>query len=57
MGRLESEFSSYKVRAHALLQKKEADLAAAVDSEQIKALEEALKVRTSTDKDNIHVDF
>ncbi|XP_022145272.1 protein GRIP isoform X2 [Momordica charantia] len=43
MGRLESEFSSYKVRAHALLQKKEADLAAAVDSEQIKALEEALK--------------
>lgn len=46
MNRLESEFSSYKVRAHALLQKKEAELAAAVDSDQIKALEEALKVRT-----------
>ncbi|XP_050942321.1 protein GRIP isoform X2 [Cucumis melo] len=43
MNRLESEFSSYKVRAHALLQKKEADLAAAVDSDQIRALEEALK--------------
>lgn len=43
MNRLESEFSSYKVRAHALLQKKEAELAAVVDSDQIKALEEALK--------------
>ncbi|XP_038904107.1 protein GRIP isoform X2 [Benincasa hispida] len=43
MNRLESEFSSYKVRAHALLQKKEAELAAAVDSDQIKALEEVLK--------------
>lgn len=43
MNRLESEFSSYKVRAHALLQKKEAELAAAVDSDQITALEEALK--------------
>lgn len=41
---LEREFSSYKVRAHALLQKKDADLAAAKDSEQLKALEEALKV-------------
>ncbi|RVW32889.1 Protein GRIP [Vitis vinifera] len=41
--RLESEFSSYKVRAHALLQKKEAELAAAKDSEQLKAQEEALK--------------
>ncbi|XP_022971426.1 protein GRIP isoform X2 [Cucurbita maxima] len=41
--RLENEFSSYKVRAHALLQKKEAEVAAAVDSDQIKALEEALK--------------
>lgn len=47
MNRLESEFSSYKVRAHALLQKKEAELAAAVDSDQITALEEALKVNTS----------
>ncbi|XP_023007649.1 protein GRIP-like isoform X2 [Cucurbita maxima] len=43
MNRLKSEFSSYKVRAHALLQKKEAELEAAVDSDQIKALEEALK--------------
>lgn len=44
---LEREFSSYKVRAHALLQKKDADLAAAQDSEQLKALEEALKVHAS----------
>ncbi|XP_065855949.1 protein GRIP [Euphorbia lathyris] len=43
INRLESEFSSYKVRAHALLQKKDADLAAAKDSEQFQALEEALK--------------
>lgn len=57
MNRLESEFSSYKVRAHALLQKKEADLAAAVDSDQIRALEEALKVNTSKCKMNNHVDF
>jgi hypothetical protein len=41
---LEREFSSYKARAHALLQKKDADLVAAKDSEQLKALEEALKV-------------
>jgi len=41
---LEKEFSSYKVRAHALLQKKDAELAAAKDSEQLKALEETLKV-------------
>ncbi|RDX75525.1 Protein GRIP, partial [Mucuna pruriens] len=40
---LEKEFSSYKVRAHALLQKKDAELAAAKDSEQLKALEETLK--------------
>ncbi|KAF5735895.1 protein GRIP [Tripterygium wilfordii] len=40
---LESEFSSYKVRAHALLQKKDAELAAAKDSEQVKALEDALR--------------
>ncbi|XVF16009.1 hypothetical protein REPUB_Repub09cG0205100 [Reevesia pubescens] len=43
ISRLEREFSSYKIRAHALLQKKDAELAAAKDSEQIKALEEALK--------------
>ncbi|KAL9677818.1 hypothetical protein QQ045_015654 [Rhodiola kirilowii] len=41
--RLENEFSSYKSRAHALLQKKDAELLAAQDSEQLKALEEALK--------------
>ncbi|BBH08092.1 Golgi-localized GRIP domain-containing protein [Prunus dulcis] len=40
---LEREFSSYKSRAHALLQKKDAQLAGAKDSEQVKALEEALK--------------
>lgn len=57
MNRLESEFSSYKVRAHALLQKKEADLAAAVDSDQIRALEEALKVNASKCNVNNHVDF
>lgn len=44
INRLESEFSSYKVRAHALLQKKDAELAAARDSEQLKALEEAINV-------------
>lgn len=44
ISRIRSEFSSYKVRAHALLQKKDAELAAAQDSEQVKALEEALKV-------------
>ncbi|XP_050227282.1 protein GRIP [Mercurialis annua] len=43
INRLESEFSSYKVRAHALLQKKDAELIAAKDSEQLKALEEALQ--------------
>lgn len=43
INRLETEFSSYKVRAHALLQKKDAELAATKDSEQVKALEEALK--------------
>lgn len=42
--RLESEFASYKARAHALLQKKDAELASAKDNEQLKALEEALKV-------------
>ncbi|KAK1587300.1 hypothetical protein Q3G72_011581 [Acer saccharum] len=43
ISRLESEFSSYKIRAHALLQKKDAELAAVNDSEQHKALEEELK--------------
>ncbi|KAK8274833.1 hypothetical protein V6Z12_D10G097300 [Gossypium hirsutum] len=43
VSRLEREFSSYKIRAHALLQKKEAELAAAKESEQTKALEDALK--------------
>ncbi|XP_062102750.1 protein GRIP [Humulus lupulus] len=41
--RLEADFSSYKIRAHTLLQKKDAELAAGKDSEQVKALEEALK--------------
>ncbi|XP_074285599.1 protein GRIP [Silene latifolia] len=41
--RLEAEFSAYKVRAHSLLQKKDAELAAVKDSDQVKALEEALK--------------
>lgn len=45
VSRLEREFSSYKIRAHALLQKKDAELAAAKESEQTKALEEALKVK------------
>ncbi|KAK3008457.1 hypothetical protein RJ639_013286 [Escallonia herrerae] len=40
---LESEFASYKGRAHALLQRKDAELAAAKDNEQLKAQEEALK--------------
>ncbi|GMH24540.1 hypothetical protein Nepgr_026383 [Nepenthes gracilis] len=43
INQLEAEFSSYKVRAHSVLQKKDAELAAAKDSEQLKALEEALK--------------
>ncbi|KAG7968922.1 hypothetical protein I3843_07G003900 [Carya illinoinensis] len=42
ISRLENEFSSYKVRAHALLQKKDAELAASKESEQLKVLEEAL---------------
>ncbi|KAL9245588.1 hypothetical protein vseg_019221 [Gypsophila vaccaria] len=40
---LQAEFLAYKVRAHSLLQKKDAELAAAKDSDQVKALEEALK--------------
>lgn len=43
ISRVEAEFSSYKVRAHSLLQKKDAELAADKDSEQVIALEEALK--------------
>ncbi|KAE8696183.1 Protein GRIP [Hibiscus syriacus] len=43
ISRLEREFSFYKIRAHTLLQKKDAELAAAKESEQINALEEALK--------------
>nr|XP_043631810.1 protein GRIP [Erigeron canadensis] len=41
--RLESEFASYKSRAHALLQRKDAELASAKDNEQLKVLEESLK--------------
>ncbi|KAL6555859.1 hypothetical protein OROHE_007133 [Orobanche hederae] len=40
---IENEFASYKVRAHALLQKKDAELAVARDNDQFKDLEEALK--------------
>jgi len=40
---LETEFASYKIRAHALLQRKDAELAAARDNELLKAQEEALK--------------
>ncbi|GAB2251857.1 hypothetical protein Droror1_Dr00004704 [Drosera rotundifolia] len=43
ISQLEAEFSAYKVRAHSLLQKKDAELAAAMDSEQLRALEESLK--------------
>ncbi|KAG6387694.1 hypothetical protein SASPL_152886 [Salvia splendens] len=49
INRIESEFASYKVRAHALLQKKDAELASARDNDQVKALEEALKVKPTTD--------
>lgn len=42
--RLENEFSAYKVRAHALLQKKDAELAEAKNSELLKSLEQAVKV-------------
>ena len=42
--RLDGEFASYKVRAHALLQKKDAELAAAKNNELLKDQEEALKV-------------
>ncbi|XP_052196799.1 protein GRIP [Diospyros lotus] len=43
INRLETEFASYKVRAHTLLQRKDAELAAAKDNEILKAQEEALK--------------
>ncbi|GFZ09445.1 golgi-localized GRIP domain-containing protein [Actinidia rufa] len=43
INRLETEFSSYKARAHTLLQKKDAELAAARDNELLKEHEEALK--------------
>ncbi|KAH7849530.1 hypothetical protein Vadar_019165 [Vaccinium darrowii] len=43
INRLETEFASYKVRAHSLLQRKDAELAAARDNELLKAQEEALK--------------
>ncbi|GAB2282475.1 hypothetical protein Dimus_017018 [Dionaea muscipula] len=63
ISQLEAEFSSYKVRAHSLLQKKDAELAAAQDSEQIRALEEALKeaekeiLSVTTEKDKVVKDF
>lgn len=47
VSRIEREFSSYKVRAHALLQRKDAELTAARDNEQLKVLEEALRVSPS----------
>lgn len=43
INRLEKEFASYKVRAHALLQKKDNELVAARNPEQLKAQEEAIK--------------
>ncbi|GFY87822.1 golgi-localized GRIP domain-containing protein [Actinidia rufa] len=43
INRLETEFSSYKARAHTLLQRKDAELAAARDNELLKEHEEALK--------------
>lgn len=41
---LKNEFLAYKDRAHALLQKKDAEISAAKDSELFKAQEEALNV-------------
>ncbi|XP_062190187.1 protein GRIP-like isoform X2 [Phragmites australis] len=43
ISRLESDFSTYKIRAHALLQKKDAELNAAKNSDSMKAHEEALR--------------
>jgi hypothetical protein len=44
ISRLENEFSAYKIRAHALLQKKDAELSAAQNSDVLKAHEEAIRV-------------
>lgn len=44
ISRLQSEFSAYKIRAHALLQKKDAELNAAKNSDLIKEHEEAMRV-------------
>ncbi|XP_057972873.1 protein GRIP isoform X2 [Malania oleifera] len=63
INRLESEFSSYKVRAHALLQKKDTELASAKDSKQLRDLEEALKeaekeiMLVSVERDRAHNDL
>ncbi|CAN6461880.1 unnamed protein product [Victoria cruziana] len=60
---LEKEFSSYKVRAHTLLQKKEAELSAAKETELIQALEAALKeaekelAAATLDRDRAHQDL
>ncbi|XP_044965952.1 protein GRIP isoform X3 [Hordeum vulgare subsp. vulgare] len=43
IGRLESEFSAYKIRAHALLQRKDAELSAAQNSDVLKAHEEEIR--------------
>ncbi|EMS49867.1 hypothetical protein TRIUR3_22943 [Triticum urartu] len=43
ISRLESEFSAYKIRAHALLQRKDAELSAAQNSDVLKAHEEAIR--------------
>ncbi|CAN6461881.1 unnamed protein product [Victoria cruziana] len=57
------EFSSYKVRAHTLLQKKEAELSAAKETELIQALEAALKeaekelAAATLDRDRAHQDL
>ncbi|PKA47765.1 Protein GRIP [Apostasia shenzhenica] len=41
--RIEKEFSAYKVRAHALLQKKDAELSVAKNTDLLKVQEEAIK--------------
>ncbi|KAF6159805.1 hypothetical protein GIB67_030063 [Kingdonia uniflora] len=51
MIRLQSEFSAYKVRAHALFLKKDAELSAAKDSDLLKAQEEAVKKTTKLERD------
>lgn len=45
---LEKDFNAYKVRAYSLLQKKEAELSAAKDSEWLAAQEASLKVILQT---------